>query len=199
VKEVVGIIPVLLLEMWPTVLGMFLLGLWTGRKNIFAHPEPYLPFFRKARWPALVLGLACNLASVIAVHLTVPGQFSWITIVAVLGTLVGAPPLTFFYVSTIILLTQKQTWHERLKPLASVGRMALTNYLMQSVICTTIFYSGGLGLYASLGPLAGLGLTVLIYAVQIPLSVFWLRHFRFGPMEWLWRTFTYGKLQPMRL
>jgi uncharacterized protein len=112
---------------------------------------------------------------------------------------VGAPPLTFFYVSTLILLFQREEWQRRLRPIACVGRMALTNYLLQSVICTTIFYSYGGGLYAGIGPLAGLALTVAIFLAQIPFSMFWLSRFRFGPMEWLWRTLTYGKLQPMRL
>jgi uncharacterized protein len=65
-------------------------------------------------------------------------------------------------------------------------------------VCTTIFYSYGLGLYGSVGRAAGLGLAVIIYAIQLPLSVWWLRRFRFGPAEWLWRSLTYGKLQPMR-
>jgi uncharacterized protein len=77
--------------------------------------------------------------------------------------------------------------------------MALTNYLLQSVICTTIFYSYGLGLYGQVGPAAGVSLTVLIFVTQIMLSVWWMRRFRFGPVEWLWRTLTYGKLQPMRV
>ena len=77
--------------------------------------------------------------------------------------------------------------------------MALSNYLLQSLVCTTIFYSYGLGLYGSVGRTAGVGLAVAIYAAQLPFSVWWLKHFRFGPAEWLWRTLTYGKRQPMRL
>ena len=77
--------------------------------------------------------------------------------------------------------------------------MALTNYLLQTVICTLIFYNYGLGLYGKVGPALGLVLTVAIFLVQIPLSAWWLKRFRFGPMEWLWRSLTYAKLQPMRV
>jgi uncharacterized protein len=84
-----------------------------------------------------------------------------------------------------------------LTPLAAVGRTALSNYLLQSLICTTIFYSYGLGLFGRVGPAAGTALAVVIYAVQVPLSRWWLRRFQFGPMEWLWRSLTYMKRQPM--
>jgi uncharacterized protein len=77
--------------------------------------------------------------------------------------------------------------------------MALSNYLFQSLVCTTLFYSYGLGLFGKVGPAAGLALSFAIYSVQVPLSVWWLRRFRFGPMEWVWRSMTYGKLQPMRM
>jgi uncharacterized protein len=77
--------------------------------------------------------------------------------------------------------------------------MALSNYLLQSLVCTTLFYSYGLGWYGSVGRAAGLVLVVIIYAAQIPLSVWWLKHFRFGPAEWVWRSLTYGKRQPMKI
>ena len=76
--------------------------------------------------------------------------------------------------------------------------MALSNYLLQSLVCTTIFYSYGLGLFGSVGRAAGLVLAVVIYLAQLAFTGWWLKHFRFGPMEWLWRSLTYGKCQPMR-
>jgi uncharacterized protein len=77
--------------------------------------------------------------------------------------------------------------------------MALTNYLMQSVIATTIFFSYGLGLYGQVNIWQGMILTVAIYIVQVIWSHYWLKHYRFGPMEWLWRTLTYGQKQKMKL
>ena len=107
--------------------------------------------------------------------------------------------MSSFYASTIILLTQDEAWRRRLAPLAAVGRMALSNYLLQSLICTTIFYSYGLALFCKVGPSLGLLLTIVIFLIQIPLSVWWLRRFQFGPIEWLWRSLTYWQLQPMRV
>ena len=76
--------------------------------------------------------------------------------------------------------------------------MALTNYLLQSVICTLLFYSYGLGLFGKVGHAAGIGLTLVIYLLQIPFSRWWMQRFQYGPAEWLWRSLTYLKLQPMR-
>jgi uncharacterized protein len=76
--------------------------------------------------------------------------------------------------------------------------MALSNYLLQSLVCTFIFYGYGLGLFGRVGAAVGLALTIVIYACQLPLSVWWLRRFQYGPAEWLWRSLTYGQAQPMR-
>lgn len=81
---------------------------------------------------------------------------------------------------------------------AAVGRMALSNYLLHSLICTFIFYGYGLGLYGSVERVGQVGIVMGIWAFQLLISPLWLRHFRFGPAEWLWRTLSYGKLQPMR-
>src|SRR5207244_11342964 len=105
----------------------------------------------------------------------------------------------YSYASTVTLLAQDEICQILLAPLAAVVRMALSNYLLQSLICTTIFYSYGLGLFCRVRPSLGLLLTIVIFLIQIPLSVWWLRRFRFGPMEWLWRSLTYWQLQPMRV
>jgi len=77
-------------------------------------------------------------------------------------------------------------------------RQALTNYLMQTVIATTLFYNYGFGLYNRVGPAAALVIALAIYAAQVVFSVLWLRRFDFGPAEWIWRTMTYGKAPPLR-
>ena len=83
--------------------------------------------------------------------------------------------------------------------LAAVGRMAFTNYILHSVLCTFIFYGHGLGLYGQVGR-AGQQLVVLgVWIVQLAISPWWLARFRFGPLEWLWRSLTYWRLQPLRL
>jgi uncharacterized protein len=82
--------------------------------------------------------------------------------------------------------------------LAAVGRMAFTNYLLHTLICTTIFYGHGVGLFGRV-PRVGQVLVVLgIWAFQLVVSRVWLRDFQFGPVEWLWRSLTYNHRQPFR-
>ncbi|WP_322490124.1 DUF418 domain-containing protein [Chloroflexus sp.] len=80
----------------------------------------------------------------------------------------------------------------------ALGQMALSNYLLQSIICIAIFYGYSLALFGKVGTAAGIALTIVIYALQIPISHWWLRRFRYGPVEWLWRSGTYLKRQPLR-
>jgi uncharacterized protein len=84
-----------------------------------------------------------------------------------------------------------------LQRFAAVGRTALTNYLLQSVIGTLIFYSYGLALFGRFGPAILLPLTLVIFALQVALSVWWIERFRFGPVEWLWRSLAYGRRLPI--
>jgi uncharacterized protein len=100
-------------------------------------------------------------------------------------------------VGAVILLAQRPMWRSAMSPLASVGRLALTNYLMQSVIATTLFYGYAFGLFYRIGPAVCVLVALAIYAVQVGYSAWWMARFRFGPMEWLWRTLTYGKAPEM--
>jgi uncharacterized protein len=86
-------------------------------------------------------------------------------------------------------------WFDRL---AAVGRMALTNYLMQSVICTTLFYGYGFNLFGRLDYAGQLAVVAAVWALQLIFSPWWLRHFQFGPVEWIWRWLTYGARPPLR-
>jgi uncharacterized protein len=184
---------------WLHILGLFLAGLYAGRRNFFQQLPQHLRFIRKAMWWALALGLAGILARAGILKLPETRSANLNDFARGVLETAGFLAVSFCYAGAIILLVQRPAWRARLAPLAAVGRMALSNYLFESVICTTLFYSYGFRLFGKLGPAAGLVLTFAIYTIQIPLSVWWLRHFRFGPMEWVWRSLTYGKLQPMRL
>ncbi len=85
-----------------------------------------------------------------------------------------------------------------LHPLAAVGRMALTIYLTHTVVCVLIFEGWAFGLWNEMRYFDQMKLVVLICAIQLLLCPLWLRFFRFGPMEWLWRSLSYWRLQPMR-
>ena len=110
----------------------------------------------------------------------------------------GAPLVAAGYLAGIMLLCRWASEGIAVRALAAVGRTAFSNYLLQTVIATTIFYGHGLGLFGQLSRVELLGVVVLIWAIQIPLSMWWLQRFRFGPIEWVWRTLTYRRRQPMR-
>ena len=107
--------------------------------------------------------------------------------------------LALGYFAGMLLPLQRARWQRWLAPLAPMGRMALTNYLGQSLVCTWIFNGHGLGLYGKLTPAAFMLGGVALYGAQIAFSRWWLGRFRFGPAEWLWRSMTYGRLHPLRL
>lgn len=109
----------------------------------------------------------------------------------------GSLLLAFGYMGTLIGLTLFFGKWLPFRALASVGRMALTNYLMQTVICTTIFFGYGFGLFERTQRTEQLVVVLSICAFQLVFSHLWLKAFRFGPMEWLWRSFSYWKFQPM--
>lgn len=111
-------------------------------------------------------------------------------------TLFGGPVLTIGYAALLLLL-----WHIPFlkivtKPFTAVGRMALTTYILQSVIATLIFYSYGAGLYGKVDVLTGTWLAVGIFAIQVIFANLWLSKFRMGPLEFIWRKFSYGKNLP---
>ncbi len=101
------------------------------------------------------------------------------------------------YIGIIMLVVKLVRNINLLEPMAATGRMAFTNYLMQSVICTFIFYGHGLGLYGSIERTGQILIVICIWIFQVFVSWLWLKYFRFGPFEWLWRSLTYWKLQPM--
>ncbi len=111
---------------------------------------------------------------------------------------VGSVGVFLGYLALVMLMV-KGDWLPRLrKRLAAVGRMALTNYLTQSILCSLIFYGHGLGLFERVGGLGQVGIVAAIWALQLAWSPWWLARFRFGPFEWIWRSATYMKWQPMK-
>lgn len=180
------------------VLGLFVLGLNLGKRRFFHRLEDNAPAIRRWIWPLWLVGLPLS-GLMVWVSADIDPMMPSLGSLAYSALFVIAPPiLSAAYVATLCLVWLRPAGRLLLHPLAPVGRMALTNYLMHSLVFTTVSYSYGFGLYGEIGYLEGLGLTVLIFAIQIPLSDWWLSHFRFGPMEWLWRSLSYGRMQPMR-
>ena len=147
------------------------------------------------RW-GLRLGVPLNVAAVAALYLA--GPLTDDGLVAGVLPLVGGL-LALGYAAAVALATLDPAWSARLAPLAPVGRLALTNYLLGSIVCTSLFSGWGLDLYDRVGAAGQVILAVLLFAGQVALSGWWVRRFRFGPAEWVWRSLTYGRRQPLRV
>ena len=180
------------------ILAMFLVGLWAGKTGLFVDAAARLPWFDRMRWVGLGIGLPLSLLALWASEHAPPMQPSILGMVAAFSSVISHPAMAMFYAFTVVILFHNVKWRARFDPIRSAGRMALTNYLIQSLICTTIFYGYGLGYFGRV-PLRYLPLfVVVIYGVELAWSGWWLRRFEFGPAEWMWRSLTYGRLQPMR-
>lgn len=110
---------------------------------------------------------------------------------------VSAPAIAMGHVGVVMLIFQSGAIPWLTRRLAAAGRMALSNYLSQSLICTTLFYGYGCSLFGMFDRLTLAGVVVCIWVFQLSTSIIWLRYFRYGPAEWLWRSLTYWKPQPI--
>ncbi len=174
--------------------GLFLLGYLAGRQGLLIrrHPEDSdrLRFWRNR---GLLVGLVGNALWVLAPswHLVSP-RSAWILVASPLIAL-GVLAMSTFYVTSVTLIHRSPRWRFLVAPFAFVGRMALTNYLGQSVFFLVLLYGLGFGLSGILGPAFVLPLAIGIFAVQLALSRWWLSRFEQGPVEALWRRLTYGR------
>jgi uncharacterized protein len=184
----------------PWMLARFLLGLVAGARRWFDHDgADHLALFRKLvvagalgtviGWVPEALGFAhvfdpAGHGLAVALAVTVVSRLALLAQVAM-------------YVAIVVLAMQRPGWRRVLVVIAPVGRMPLTTYLMQSLICTSLFYGWGLA-WTTPPPAACVGLGLAIFAVQTVIAHAWLRWFRFGPAEWVWRSIVYWRPQPMR-
>jgi uncharacterized protein len=178
-------------------MGLFLLGLYAGRNNFFGDGRLQKKIMTAALWALL----GCV---VITVFIFGALQMSGIEITQSIGFLVGGTAYDVFntclsciYVCFIISLFQKKGWRKRLMIFYSAGRMGLTTYLMQALIGVMIFSGIGLGLLGDIGAALCALIGITAFAIQIAFSNFWLSKFQYGPVEWLWRSLTYLKVQPL--
>lgn len=182
-----------------TLLGVFALGAWFVRSGTIRDPGSRLPLFRKLLAAAFLIGLPLMLWSAWT-HPT--HSFSGISFggaAAQTAAQIANLLMCLGYFSAIVLLMQRPAWRARLGWVAPAGRMALTNYLMQSIICTLVFYHYGLGFFEQLPRLWQPLFVLAVFVAQVLLSRWWLSKFRYGPMEWLWRWLTYLERPSMRL
>lgn len=186
------ILGLLALVQGPTTFTFFLIGIAIGRTRILADPTEHRSIaVRALKW--LPLGV---LGATIGAALTVVVGGRWSTIGFAIG-FATMPPLVAGYVA-ILGLTIGRTSNVAARVLQASGRMSLSVYLLESVVVSTLSYGYGFGLFGRVGPLAGQGLAVAVWLGLSAFAVLWMRVARFGPFEWLLRSFTYGKLQPWR-
>jgi uncharacterized protein len=183
-------------------MGLFLLGLYAGRKRIFEKWQENLPQFKKFMKRSLwiILGLilfaAVFFGGAKLAKIKLPQLVQW----TVGGLVVDIFNLCMavVYVTGIAMLFNKEKWHGRFMHFYALGRMGLTTYLMQTLFGVLLFFGIGFGLLGEIGLLASVAIGVLIFIGQIYFSKWWLARFRYGPVEWLWRSATYLKVQEFR-
>lgn len=180
-----------------TIIAMFFIGAGLAGSGFFGVDRSAL--HRRFMVLGLVVGLPLVGAGVYLMSggKEGPGLAVRMGSAALLGA-VGAPLMTMGYLSLWTWLTNHGRVAWLTSRLAATGRMALTNYLTQTVVCTTVFYYYGGGLFGETTHVERLGLVALVYGLQVfVISPLWMARFRYGPMEWLWRSVTYWRLEPL--
>jgi uncharacterized protein len=182
----------------PKILAVFLLGMYAYRIGVFQNLKEHADLIKKVLIYGAVLGLIGNIAMAGLAGNEAPFPPSPMGLAGVIGYSFGVPALALFTIAVIATLWQSEGWRNVLAFLAPVGRMALTNYLLQTVICVTIFYGYGFGMFGTVGASKATLIALTIFAVQIILSSIWLRYFIYGPKRWIWRQLTYCRRLNLR-
>lgn len=179
------------------VLGMFLLGLYAGRKLLYRNLDEHKTLFRKVQFYGYVIGIPLSVAYAYFDHdeNRLPHALGLLDTVCYALSVV---PLSLAYTASICLLFTSSIYRKRLDLFAAPGKMALTNYIMQTVIGIILFYGIGFGLGATMGVVYVIFIALAVFAFQVFYSHWWLKHFNYGPLEWIWRQLTYGKILPLK-
>lgn len=188
--------PYFLLYYAVPAIGIFLFGIWMGRQNYLHHPEKHTKLLKQFVLWGLGLGFLIQGGNFL---LTYALDNKWI-----IGTLALSALKEFIlgftvllislgYVSLLSLLYLNSNWKRFLSFLAPAGRMTLTNYIVQSFFIWFIFYGSGLGLYLKIGPSITIFIALAICGLQLVYSYYWLKYFKMGPLEWIWRYANSGK------
>jgi len=176
--------------------GKVLIGFWMGKKGLFSRPEKHGPLLRRWFWGGLLLGLPSS----VAYWAIKTGQLKldslwliWLPFAVAGGMILQS----LFYISSFVWAWGRERSFSLLKIFVPVGKMALTNYLFQTLVGLFLFYGylPGTHLMGQVGSASLLLLGVLIFAMQVFFSHWWLRSYKQGPVEWLWRRLAYNGLK----
>ncbi|WP_193316928.1 DUF418 domain-containing protein [Janthinobacterium sp. FT14W] len=186
-RELSEIWIVLLLVQAPCALAMFLCGLAAGKREMLLHASDYLPLRRRLLQAGAVAGLP---GAAIYAWTSVYGDSQAWQVAGLAVGLASAPLLAGAYLALALALFERLRNGTLFALLADTGRMALSNYLLQSAVCAWLFLAYGARLMGSVSPLGALALAAIIFGLQLPLSRWWLRRHAYGPVEWLLRALT---------
>ncbi|MGZ8543730.1 MAG: DUF418 domain-containing protein [Flavisolibacter sp.] len=181
--------------------GYFMIGMYAGRQKWFENLTSRSLFQKIFRWSGILIVVSI-LAGIFFYFLSQkfdlkPGDYPAFNFgLGILYDLMNVI-LVSFYISALSLLLFKETWIRLLSPFAAIGKMALTNYLLQTVSGLLLFYHIGLGWFPESEPYQNILLALVVFSLQVIFSIAWLRYFNFGPVEWIWRSLMYMKAQPM--
>lgn len=181
----------------PKVLGLFLLGLWVSRRKIFSDVEAHALLLKRVCIAGFALGVPFSILLWWSEgNAGYPPEAS--SLIRTAGYALSVVPLAIAIASGFALLWRNDRWKSRLMVMAPMGRMALTNYLMQTIIALGLFYGVGLGWGSRVSAVMFEGIALFVFILQVIWSHWWLKRFHFGPMEWAWRSLTYGKVMALR-
>ena len=181
------------------LMPIFILGFWLVITEKITKHQQNQTFFKAIARIGLMVGIPLNIASLLIIQHPAAG---------ISGVLQGVGQMLFYiaqyilsagYLGLVVCALNKHRWQKILSVFTPMGQMALTNYLMHSVILTCIFYGYAGGQYGEISRAPQMLLVFGIIIFQLIFSKWWLNRYRFGPMEWLWRSLTYKKRQPMKL
>jgi uncharacterized protein len=183
-------------------MGFFLLGMFTGRKRWFENGIESKPIFKKiCKKSALImtLALACGAAMMITDAIMKLGwqQSPKVGYIFMIFYDVFNSAMVTFFISGLTLLMYKKVGQKFFFPMAPVGKMALSSYITQTIFGLVLFYGIGFGVYSKTSPGMNYLIAIAFFIFQMQLSKWWLMYFYYGPLEWLWRTGTLLKWQPM--
>ena len=184
----------------PKVLGMFLIGYALGRSDFYKNIAQNKKIIYWVIGLGLVIGLPANFYLARYMTYFMDDYFNLKTkgLYQTIAYALGVAPLAMAYVGIFMLCFQATAGKKILSVLAPVGKMAFSNYLMQSLIGNFVFLGPGLGYTGQAGPLYFTLFGILVFIIQIIISTAWLSYFNYGPVEWIWRSATYKKWQPFR-
>ena len=178
------------------LLGLFLIGMaWAGDGWFLRPAENVVRFRRMAIWGA-VTGVPLQLLA--ALFDSAEGGSFAVSVAGELAMYVGSLGIAAAYAGLVGLAVARWPVARWTRPFENAGRIAFTNYLFQSLVMTTLFYSYGFALFGSLGVAQLMGVVAAVWVAQLALSALWLRWFATGPAEWLWRTLAYRRAEPFR-